>query len=132
MIMKKTFTLLASFGIISLASAQPGGNYKNYPNNDNRIVYSNNHNGGYDKNDRNGRYNDKFDNRYNMAERARDREIDRINREYDIRIDRVMNNHFLSRGQRMKQVKQLEKTRNNEIRNVYYNFDCDNNKSHRH
>ena len=55
-------------------------------------------------------------------ERRRDIEINRINREYDFRIQRVRNSFFLNRWEKQRQIRFLEDQRQHEIRFVYAKF----------
>lgn len=106
--MKKIFALLVSMGTLTYAFAQPGYNHKN--DNGRPGVYASRHDGP-GRNDRRG--NDAY---YHFTPKERDREIARVNRLYDDRIDAVKHKFFLFPGERMKQIRNLKNSRDSEIR----------------
>jgi hypothetical protein len=126
--MKKMFTLLFAVGLFTMAQAQPGtrdnrqndrrddgsaGQWdkdKGYDN-DRNVVISHN---PYDKDDL-------FDKRIS-PERRRDMEIAKINREFDLKIQRVKNSFFMSRFEKQRQIRFLQDQRQREIRMVYAKF----------
>lgn len=134
--MKKTFTLLFVVGMFTMAQAQPGArdnrqaDQRNDQRNDQRSIGQNDQrdfNGGFE----NGKVfieaNISFgkDNRYNdriSMERKRDKEIARINQEYDYRIQRVKRSFFMSWNEKQRQVRFLEQQRQQEIKMVYAKF----------
>ena len=102
---KATILLLCSAMICSVfAQRNHDKRYNNYP------VYQNNN--------------------YRGNEKAR--LIQRINAEYNFKINQVNNNWTLKRGQKKRAIKQLEKQRKFEIRqvNAHYNDYGYNNKRH--
>ena len=126
--MKKIFTLLVAFGLITIAQAQPGT--RDRDNRDNRPIdqrdddddrYDNertvvvNHNPYDNRDDRYG--NSRFGN-----ERRMRMQIAQINREFDFKIQRVRNSFFLSRWEKQRQIRFLEDQRQHEIRMVYKKF----------
>jgi len=60
-------------------------------------------------------YNNRYDN-YSMTARERDREIVRIQREYDQRINAVKWNRYLRNAEKRRQIRSLEAQRDQEIR----------------
>ncbi|HEV7780574.1 MAG TPA: hypothetical protein VGO58_04870 [Chitinophagaceae bacterium] len=118
--MKKIFTLLFAVGMVAAVQAQPGSrdNRDTRPATDQRNDdrrFDNDHNADIKMNpyDRDLGYNDngKFAN-----ERRLKMEIARINRDYDLRIQKVKNNFFMSRFEKQRQVRLLEQKRQQEIR----------------
>ena len=121
--MKKIFTFLFALGIFAVAQAQPG-NRDNRRNDDRdviKVVVTDNDR--YDD-DRIG--NSTFGN-----ERRMKMQIAQINREYDLKTQRVRNNIFLSRWEKQRQLTMLENKRNQEIRLVYAKFKYNNRKNDR-
>lgn len=139
--MKKLITLLFSTALLSSALAQSNhrddrdnnddrGNGRfdkndhrgngRYDNNDHRD------NGRYDNNDHrgNGRYGNNRtvyqNNRYSIAQR--DRMIQRINREYDFKIQQVSHNNYMSRREKRRAIKSLEAQKREQIRRVYSEY----------
>jgi hypothetical protein len=126
--MKKMFTLLFAVGLFTMAQAQPGT--RDNRQNDRRDERPSDQ---WDENDRfdndrdAGVYNDGFGKpvRHNgimSPTRARDMEIARINRAFDIRIHRVRSNFYMSRFEKQRQVRFLEEQRKREIRKAYVKF----------
>ncbi|MEP7372204.1 MAG: hypothetical protein ABI675_02375 [Chitinophagaceae bacterium] len=112
--MKKIFTLLVAVGIITFAQAQPG--YGQHSGRDQRNSPST-----VDKDYRNGKDGGDYgnDRNYNgiiSPERQRDLAIDRINREYDFKIQNVRDNFFKSRSQKRRQIRLLNNERQQEIK----------------
>ena len=136
--MKKIFTLLFAVGMLAVvAQAQPGqrdnrqfdqrNDQRNDQQYDQRNDQQNNQmdfDKGYDKGkvivetndyfERGGRYNDRF-----FMERKRDMMIERINREYDYKIQRVKRDFFLTWFEKQRQIRFLENERRWEISMVY-------------
>jgi hypothetical protein len=111
--MKKIFTLVAALGIFAIAQAQP--DYRNNRqtdqrgyNNDNSNYYNN----GYNDNFRRGDDGDFFFGKSRM--------IDRINHEYDEKIERVRHNFFMGWRQKQRQISFLNEQREQALRMVYY------------
>jgi len=139
--MKKIFTLLCAVGMFTLAQAQPGNrdnrqdDQRNDQRNDQQYGQQNDQrydqpfnqtdfDKGYDKGrfitetndyfDRGGRYNDRF-----SLERKRDMMIQRINQEYDYKIQKVRRSFFLTWFEKQRQIRFLENQRRWEIHMVY-------------
>ncbi len=136
---------MLALGVFALAQAQPGNgdnrpfdrrddqrNDERYdPRNDRDFDQRNDQRNdqfdfdkGYDKKkfitetndffDRGGRYNDRF-----YMERKRDMMIDRINREYDYRIQRVKRDFYLTWYEKQRKIRFLENQRRWEISMVF-------------
>ena len=114
--MKKIFTLLFAVGLFAAAQAQPGNMDKRQDDRDfdKSIDISFNHN-PYDNDDR-------YRNSNFSGERRMRMQIARINQEYDYKIMRVRNNHFMSRWEKRRLINSLEDQRSREIRIVYAKF----------
>lgn len=114
--MKRILTLLIAFGAIASVQAQSrDGRYENRDvilGDQNNRTYENNR--GYDNNSRYGSY--------NFSARERDKQIDRINREYDQRIREVQRDRWMRTYEKRNQVQRLEDQRRNEIRQVWERF----------
>lgn len=111
--MKKIFTLLFALGAFALVQAQPA--YKG-----NRQTDQKSYDNGY-SNSYNNKYNDKqrrYDN--NNSSFDKDRMIDRINHEYEEKIERVRHNFFLGRREKQRQISFLQEQREQEIRMLYF------------
>lgn len=121
--MKKLFTLLFAVGFLTAINAQSGSrdnrdsrdtrdNQQNgqWGNNNGRDVVINN--GGYDKDGR-------FDNDFGFYNGNIKMQIAQINRKYDFKIDRVKDNFFMRRYEKMRMIRSLEEQRHQEIRMAY-------------
>ncbi len=118
--MKTFFTLLFTMAMFSTAFAQYGQNGQRDRGKDNDVYASNDNRG----NDRNGLgYG-----AYVFTPRERDIQIARINREYDYRIQSVMNKPFMGRFQKSRLVNNLEAQRDDEIARVIHKFRSPKNK----
>ncbi len=123
--MKKIFTLLVAVSVITIAQAQSG------PGRNNGYDQRNNQSNGRDV-AINKKGFDK-DSRYNTiisVDRQRDLAIARINREYDLKIEKVKDNFFKSRSWKNKQIRSLNNQRQQEIRMVYNKFSRDDRYDH--
>lgn len=134
------FTLLFAVGIFAMAQAQPGTrdnrqtDRRDNPQTDQR---DNRTDDQWDKDDRfdhdrdAGIYNDgngkpgRHDGIMSPT-RLRDMEIARINRVFDMKIQRVRNNYYMSRWEKQRQIRFLEIQRKQEIRKVYAKFSKNN------
>lgn len=137
--MKKIFTLVAAIMLVSASFAQYGQGGKNGGSNNsspNNGGYSNGNqnNGGY-KNDRDVVYNDNrhydhHDNHrslYSFSPREREMTIISINREYDRRASEIRFRAFMSPFRKSVALRQLEQSRQLEIREVWAKFNSPNN-----
>jgi hypothetical protein len=120
--MKKIFTLLVAVGFITAINAQTGSRDR-----DNRDTRDKQQNGQWDNktgkdvvvND--GRYDndDRYDNKAGSYNGNIRMQIAQINRKYDFKIDRVRNNYFMRRYEKMRVIRSLEAQRQHEIRMLY-------------
>jgi hypothetical protein len=117
-IMKKIITLMFTTMLFTASFAQYNSG-KDWDKGNNRdIVRNDDRNGnGYDRDD-----NKNFDHRDYYSKRERDMQIDRINREYDYKIQWVKNKFFMSRNQKERQICMLQDQRQAEIRRVMASF----------
>lgn len=116
--MKKIFTLLFAVAIFATANAQNGKRDRN-----DRDDWNNNRNGndiarGDNRNDRDRHYNNgRFE-----RERKMNREIARINNEYEYKMQRVRNSMFMNRFEKQRQLRHLQNMREREIRRVHSQY----------
>src|ERR1044071_123728 len=123
--MKKIFTLLFSIGSLTSVLAQQGqrdphnqsGKYEQpaYPSHDNKPVVS-------DKTKDYNDYDNRSENSYSFTGRERDFQIQKINREFDSRINAERNKRYLRPQEKRRQVEMLERERYQEIRNINDRF----------
>jgi len=112
--MKKLFVLVMAIGAMTSVFAQRGYDRKDESRDvilgqQNRSVYNNN------------RSNDGY-----FSSRERDEQIERINRNYNRRIQSVRNDRYLRNGEKKREIRFLENERDTKIREVierynYYN-----------
>ncbi len=116
--MKKIFTFLFAIAIFTTVFAQYGQkdrrDQKEYDNQKDVVL----NNGDYKNENSRNRHNGK----YYFTPREMDVLIDQINREYDHRINAVRRQFFMSRHQKMQQVRILENKRDYEIQDVFNKF----------
>ena len=111
--MKKIITLFASVLLVASAFAQYD-NQKGYgKRNDRDVVYNDRK---YNKNDRRG------GDGYSFSKRERDFEIDRINRDYNNKINAVRHRWFASNAKKQRIIWSLEEQRRDEIKSIYMRF----------
>ena len=121
--MKKIFTLLVAVGFITAINAQTGSR-DNRDNRDTRDRQQNDQWGNRNNNDvviNDGRYNndDRFDNNYGSYGGNIRMQIAQVNRKYDFRIERVRNDYFMRRYEKIRVIRSLEEQRQQEIRMLY-------------
>ena len=109
--MKKIFALVIALGAMTAVFAQRG-----YDNDESRDVILGQPNRGVYNNDR-GYNNRRYDGR------ERDRQIQRIRREYNWRIESVRHDRYLRKGERKRQIRSLENERDARIREVMTRYD---------
>ena len=122
--MKKIFTLLFAVGFLTAAYAQPGTrdtrqtdqrdkeyNQRNDQQND-QWDNSNTYNNGRDNDDR-------YDNRNSSYGKGMEFRIAQINRKYDFQVQRVKNDFFMRRYEKMRVINSLEMQRRQEIKMLY-------------
>ena len=117
--MKKIFTLLLAVGFLTAINAQSGSrdsrDYRDHPqsgqwdNNEKDVVGYNN---GYDNDNR-------YDNNFRSYNGNIKMQIAQINRKYDFKIQRVRNDFFMRRFEKMRMIRSLEQQRQQEIRMAY-------------
>lgn len=115
--MKKFFTLLVALGAIAVANAQYAHSYPDDRDRDRDVVLGQRNDRVYD----NSRY------AYSFSERDRDREIDRINHDYDKRIRRIEKDRWINPYDKDFQIRNLEAQRRDDIRRVWDRFRNSNN-----
>ena len=118
--MKKIFTLLFAVGFLTAINAQTGsrdnrdnrGNQQSgqWGNNHERDVVGNN--SGYDNDNR-------YDNNFGSYGGNIKMQVAQINRKYDFKIERVRNDFFMRRFEKMRMIRSLEEQRKQEIRMAY-------------
>ena len=118
--MKKLFTLLLAVGFLTAINAQTGSR----DNRDNRNSQQNGQWGNDSRNDgniNNGRYDndDRYDNNFGSYNGNIKMQIAQINRKYDFKIDRLRDNRFMKRNEKMRMIRSLEAQRQQEIRMAY-------------
>jgi hypothetical protein len=111
--MKKLFTLLAATFCATAIFAQ----YDNHGNDQRRDEVYQSHD--Y----RNGRdFNDNYSNYSGRNLRKINRQVERINREFDVKISRVRSNWSIRPFEKERIIVNLEQERRQEIRSVYARF----------
>lgn len=119
--MKKIFTLLFAVGFLTAIHAQTGS--RDRDNRDTRDKQQNDQWGNNNKdvviND--GRYDndDRYDNNNGSNEKNIRMQIAQVNRKYDLRIQKVKNDFFMRRFEKMRVIRSLEAQRQQEIRMLY-------------
>jgi uncharacterized protein YxeA len=124
--MKKILTLLIAVGAITVAQAQGS---RSYPDDRNgRDVILGSQNDRYERNDRNDRvYGNNSRYTYSFSARERDRQIERIDRDYDKRIRQVERDRYLRSYEKTSQIRRLEDQKRQEIAQVWERFRSSNN-----
>ena len=118
--MKKIFTLLFAVGFLTAVNAQSGSrDNRDYRDNQQSGQWGNNH--GQDAIGNNSRYNndDRYDNNFGSYGGNIRMQIAQINRKYDFKIERVRNDFFMRRFEKMRMIRSLEEQRKQEIRMAY-------------
>jgi hypothetical protein len=106
--MKKIFILLVCSASSIAATAEYGPGFDKQPRNERDVVFNA---------DRRPGRNNNAD--YFNRKREMDMQVERINREYDRRVDAVHNRWFMNRAKRERTIYMLEQQRREEIRRVY-------------
>ncbi|RYZ60516.1 MAG: hypothetical protein EOO14_07245 [Chitinophagaceae bacterium] len=131
--MKKILTLLFAVGAITLTQAQSSRSYPNDRNTTRDVILGDRNEGnkGNDRNNRNDRYDNRYENNnryaYSFSARERDKQVDRINKEYDKKIRQVERDRRLRSSEKSYKLRQLEGERREEIRQVWDRFQSRNN-----
>ena len=116
--MKKIFTLLIAVGFITAINAQAGS--RDRDNRDTRDQQTDQRGNNRDVVVNDGRYDN--DDRYNNAGSYNGNirmQIAQVNRKYDFKIQKVKNDHFMRRNEKMRVIRSLEAQRQQEIRMLY-------------
>jgi uncharacterized protein YxeA len=121
--MKRILTLLFAVGAITVAQAQTS----RYPDDrSGRDVILGDQNSRADRDDRDYRTNRTYENNsrysYSLSARERDKQVDRVNRDYEKRIRQVERDRYLRSYEKSTQVRRLEEQRRQEISQVWDRF----------
>ncbi len=121
--MKKIFTLLFAAGIFTFAQAQSG--YRDNRQSDQKGS-NKGYNNGRDNSYNNNSYNNdgRYDNKNFSFDRDKDMQVNRINQEYDRKIEGVEHNFFMGWREKQRQISFLQEQRQREI-NMLYSRDND-------
>jgi hypothetical protein len=120
--MKKIITLLFCIGAFATSFAQ----YQ-YPLNDKRIYRADNRQAGQYANSSFDRDNDRREHGnagYISAEKARDYQINKINREFNERVESIQCDTYLSNHGKRKAIREAQKARLKEIAFVNERYNC--------
>ena len=118
--MKKIFTLLVAVGFLTAMNAQTGSRDRdNRDTRDRQTDQRVNNNKDVVIND--GRFDndDRFDNNFGPYNGNIRMQIAQVNRKYDFKIQRVKNDYFMRRFEKMRVIRSLEAQRQQEIRMLY-------------
>ena len=115
--MKKIFTLLIAVGFITALNAQTGSRDRDSRdqqtdqrgNKSNDVVVND---GRYDNDDRYSNSAGSYNGNIRM-------QIAQVNRKYDFKIQKVKNDYFMRRNEKMRVIRSLEAQRQQEIRMLY-------------
>ena len=116
--MKKIFTLLVAVGFITAINAQTGS--RDRDNRDARDQQTDQRGNNRDVVVSDGRYDN--DDRYNNTGSYNGNikmQIAQVNRKYDFKIQKVKNDYFMRRNEKMRVIRSLEAQRQQEIRMLY-------------
>ena len=116
--MKKIFTLLVAVGFITAINAQTGSRTRD--NRDTRDQQTDQRGNNRDVVVNDGRYDN--DDRYNNTGSYNGNikmQIAQVNRRYDFKIQKVKNDYFMRRNEKMRVIRSLEAQRQQEIRMLY-------------
>ena len=116
--MKKIFTLLVAVGFITAINAQTSS--RDRDNRDTRDQQTDQRVNNKDFNVGDGHYDN--DDRYNNTGSYNGNikmQIAQVNRKYDFKIQKVKNDHFIRRNEKMRVIRSLEAQRQQEIRMLY-------------
>ena len=113
--MKKIFTLLVAVGFITAINAQTGS--RDRDNRDTRDQQTDQRGNNRDVVVNDGRYDN--DDRYNNTGSYNGNirmQVAQVNRKYDFKIQKVKNDRFMRRNEKMRVIRSLEAQRQQEIR----------------
>ena len=119
--MKKLFTLLFAVGFLTAINAQTGSRDRGSRDTRDQQTDQRGNNNSRDVVVNDGRYDndDRYDNEYGSYRGDIRMQIAQINRKYDFKIDRVRDNRFMRRYEKMRMIRSLEEQRQQEIRMAY-------------
>ena len=118
--MKKIFTLLFAVGFITAINAQSGSrDNRDHRDNQQSGQWGNNHDNGVVGNNSGFDIHDRYDNNFGSYDGNIKMQIAQINRKYDFKIERVRNDFFMRRFEKMRMIRSLEEQRKQEIRMAY-------------
>jgi len=117
--MKKIFTLLVAVGFITAINAQTGSRDRDNRDTRDQQTDQRGNSKGVVVND--GRYDndDRFDNNTGSYNGNIRMQIAQVNRKYDFKIQKVRNDYFMRRNEKMRVIRSLEAQRQQEIRMLY-------------
>jgi hypothetical protein len=131
--MKKIITLLFSLGAFTISFAQydhqgnnDDKNYRTENKRDDQYARSSNGDRYYDRDDRDRRHFDKGN--YNSA-KARDFQVEKINRDFNFRIQAIQSDRYLRRREKKAAIRNAEIERSRQIQMVNERFHYDNNRN---
>src|SRR6185436_8312188 len=114
--MKKLFTLLLAAGSISVASAQ-GFGQKDKSFKDGKYESRDDRTGDFGK-DKSKDFND-----YSFSVKEKDRQIEKINREFDLKVLMIKRSRHLRAKEKLRQIRMLENERYDQIKEVQFRFE---------
>jgi len=119
--MKKIFTLLVAVGFLTAMNAQTGSRDRDNRDTRDQRTDQRDNNNGKDVIINDGRYDndDRFDNNFGSYNGNIRMQIAKVNRKYDLKIQRVKNDFFMRRFEKMRMIRSLEAQRQQEIRMLY-------------
>ncbi len=107
--MKKILTLLFSLGIVATSFAQYNHRDDDWNKRNDQYATSN------------GQYNTHWDD-HNFSAREKDFQIDKINRDFDYKIDRIRNDRYMRRREKKFAIRDAENERAKQIQWVNVRF----------
>ena len=119
--MKKIFTLLVAVGFITAINAQTGSRTRDNRDTRDQQTDQRVNNNSRDANVSDGRYDndDRYNNNFGSYNGNIRMQIAQVNRKYDFKIERVRNDFFMRRYEKMRVIRSLEAQRQQEIRMLY-------------
>jgi hypothetical protein len=127
--MKRILTLFIALGALTAVQAQSS---RSYPDDRyGRDVILGDRSDRTVHNDRNDRYDGRYENNsrytYSFSAKERDKQIDRINRDYDKRIRQVERDRYIRSYEKSSQIRRIEDQKRQEIAQVWERFRSSNN-----
>ena len=115
--MKKFITLLFLVGAFATSFAQ----YNHQQNRDNQYANSSNGNGNYGRDNKDWRH---FNEVNIYSVKARDFQIEKINRDFDSRVQAIQCDRYLRRREKKAAIRDAETERSRQIQMVNERFNC--------